>query len=402
MLATIVSIIIAIYLFVNPYLITDVGNTLNITLIMLIIGSLLLPVAAMMTAIAFIPLQRTEEKSIPRLLELFFKDKHIQLTTIWLFLTPILVTLLCFEENAANLITRSVTLGIWVLTLGISADAIHHYLKRISLYLNPYSAIELFTEDARESIRSDRDVKLLGDIDVIAETGLRAANKDLSSLCNHCLNELQIIAKHFMISQKSVSHIEEDPEMKAMGVKDTVSFTLYYLIQRIEMIFDRGLSKKLEPLCSNVITHIGKIALSSAQVDLTLTSYPILVLGKLAKTAQQQGLVDVGVKATLVVQEVAKRIVEECDLSYAELQEPFFSIINTLKILADETFRQDKTTSIPILIKPFQDLKTLFQGETLANHKDTPAIIGEIDRVLAEFETLKEVMSTIPTIPNVG
>ena len=90
----------------------------------------------------------------------------------------------------------------------------------------------------------------------------------------------------------------------------------------------------------------------------------------------------------------------DIDIKYLEIRDPYLSIINGLEVLAKGTFKRDKTTNIAILMQPFKDLKVLFQSEKAKEHQDTPVIMQNIDRVLGEFEALQMVMNTIPPIPD--
>lgn len=153
---------------------------------------------------------------------------------------------------------------------------------------------------------------------------------------------------------------------------------------------------RIEPIASALVSAMGKISISAAGYDLSLMSYPLHFLGKFALAAMEQDLGDAGERASCVLVEVAREVVEKVDLTYAELQEPFFTLIGQLENIAKEIFRKDKSVSFRILTQPFDDLKALFRSEKMVAHQDTPIIIGDIDRVLDEFTQLETVMKTIP------
>jgi hypothetical protein len=125
-------------------------------------------------------------------------------------------------------------------------------------------------------------------------------------------------------------------------------------------------------------------------------------LGKLAKRAQDEGLEETALKASCILSEVAKAIMNDVDIKYLEIKDSYLSIINGLEVLAKGTFKRDKSTNISFLMQPFKDLKELFQSEKARDHQDTPVIMQNIDRVLGEFEALQLVMSTIPPIPQIS
>lgn len=53
---------------------------------------------------------------------------------------------------------------------------------------------------------------------------------------------------------------------------------------------------------------------------------------------------EIGVKASLTLLEVSKSIIEEVDYTYADLKDPFFSIINGLEEIARDTFYMIKVS----------------------------------------------------------
>lgn len=53
------------------------------------------------------------------------------------------------------------------------------------------------------------------------------------------------------------------------------------------------------------------------------------------------------------------------------------------------------------MLRPFQELKELFNNKVMEAHQDTPVIVQNIDRVISEFETLQAVLMTMPPMPNI-
>jgi len=54
-----------------------------------------------------------------------------------------------------------------------------------------------------------------------------------------------------------------------------------------------------------------------------MASYPLHYLGKFAKRAQKEGIQEVGNRATLTLLEVSKVIIEEINIEYVEIKDPF-------------------------------------------------------------------------------
>ena len=254
---------------------------------------------------------------------------------------------------------------------------------------------------AKSSIQNDRETELCDWIDAISEVTGKAIDRSSTSLANEGINELQLIAKNFLVSEKSFSHPIQNAESKKMGISDKISYTLFYLFQRFELINAKAIEKKLEPVCSNLISALGKITVYSAKFDISLVSFPVLYLGKFATQAQKNNLPEVGVKATLTLLEVAKTLINETDSAYLVIKDAYSSIITQMHEIAKEAFRQDRNTRIGLLTQPFRDLKELVTTGKIANHPDTTEIVSKIDNVLAEFDALEMVLKAIPPIPQI-
>jgi hypothetical protein len=257
---------------------------------------------------------------------------------------------------------------------------------------------QLFRQAAKRSIQNDKEADLCEWIDALAEVGSRALDRGGSSLCNEALNELHEVTRLFLEANKTLGHETQDKETAALGIKDKVTYTLFYLFQRLEMIFNKALEKRLEPVCSNVLTVFGKVTIDAAKYDITLASFPLQYMGKLSFEAHQQRLQDIGLKTTCLYLEIAKTLLTEIDITYSELQEPFFTLIHHMDDIAKETFKQNKDIPIKALTQPFRDLRVMFGEGKAATHQDTPVIVADIDRVLAEFDALELVLRSIPPI----
>jgi len=293
--------------------------------------------------------------------------------------------------------SKKYMLVIWTLLLGIAVDFLHHHLKRVMDFLDPFHVVEFFSGSAQECIRDSKEAELCGWIDTLSETSVKAISRNSTSLSLLAADKLRLIARNYLGVAKGITY-HADEDRSKFGGADHVSYTLFYLFQRMELIFDKALKEKLEPVCSKIVTTLGKICIYGAKYDITLASYPVYYIGKLTAKAQYKGLQEVGNRATLTLLEVSKVIVDEVDLQYVEIKETFLTIINNMHEIAKDTFKNDKTVNIRIITQPFYELRELFQSEKMANHQDTPSIISNIDLVLDEFTTLETVMTTMPPV----
>ncbi len=346
-------------------------------------------------------LQNAEKNFTPRVLELFHRDRYIKFTSICLELLPLIAFFIAFVLIAIPTPYRIHMLIFWVILIGITIDLTRGLIRRIQNYLNPYGVVKMMTSAAKSSIRNEEEIELCDWIDGISEISLKAISRNSTSLGCQAVNELQSIAKHFLESSKSISHHLQDAETKRLGIRDKVSFTLFYLYQRLELINDKAIDKHLEPICNSVITALAKISVYTAQFDISLTSYPVRSLGQCALRCQVHQMPETGIKAVLSLLEVSKTILKEVNLNYLMIKEAFFSLIIQMHELSKEIFKQDPNARLDVLMQPFKELKELFSEEKISKHPDTPEIEAKINNVLGEFSALEMVLRTLPPIPQI-
>jgi len=337
----------------------------------------------------------------PRLMEMFQRDHLVHYSHSIVFFFFLLSFGVAIEITALHLFPANFVLIVWVIFLGITIDCLYHVMKRVIRYLNPLHVISFFSGSAQKSIRAANEQDLCDWIDTLSETAIKAISRSSISLSLLAIDKLRSIARNYLHMAKGITYHEgqkSTQKEKKPGIGEHVSYTLFYLFQRLELIFNKALQEKLEPVCSALITILGKISIYGAKFDVSMISYPLHYLGKLAKKAQLNQLPEVANHATLTMLESSKVIVKDVDLQYMEIKESFLSMITHMHEIAKETFRQDKTISIQMLTHPFHELSKLFKGEKMASHQDTPDILKGIDRVLEEFATLETVLQTLPPI----
>lgn len=399
MIGIILSVILAIFFLFNSQPADTISNNHFIAILLSAISIITFFLYCITIVWCFIPLQRIEQNSTPRLFGLLKKDKLLLGIYCWITFFLLLSFFLTTDAILFNHFSKNYLLAGWIIGLGITIDAYHSLLKRLMSYLNPFDNITLFTQQANESIQNDKELDLIESIDSLTEISIKSLNKLRPSLSSQALQELQKIVKKFLESSKSIGHIEADLESKKLGIKDRVSYTLFYVLDKIALINDAAVEKKVEQVVTTVITVLGKITVYCAKFDLTLVSSPIHFVNRCAKMAMHHGMDDIGIKTTITLLEVSKTIIDEVDYTYGDLKDPFFSITNALEEIAKETFLKDKTINLKIITQPFLDLKGLFTNPKVATHQDTPIILQNIDRVLNEYASLELVMRTIPVVP---
>ena len=393
MVGTLFSVLVALYLFFNP-----LPNDLNgisgpFAATLFIIGTLTLLAALFITLFAWTPLQMAEQNATPGVVRAFIKDRHLRLTTTVIIVFLIVTYIFGIDLLIIHKLPPTYLLITWTVLLGISVDFVRHLLHRVMNYFDPEHVIEYFGDRAGESVRKSDFKGACKWFDTFSEIGMKALSNHSNSLCLSSIDKMRLVTKDYLALVKNI-HFNDEEERG-----DHVNYTLFYLFQRIEMLYEAALKQKLEPICSYILTMLGKIAIYCAKFDISVAHFPLFYFGKLTNAAQQKGLDEVGNRATLTMLEVSKMILKEVDLQYVDIKETFSTIVNNMHEIAEETFRKDKSTNISLLTQPFFQLKELFQKGDIASHQDTPFIIASIDQVLNEFSALEAVLNTMPPVP---
>jgi hypothetical protein len=278
-------------------------------------------------------------------------------------------------------------------------DFLYLTIKRIYDYINPFSVLTFFTQAAKESVKNDREIDMCNWVESLSEIAVKSLNRSSNSLCLQSLNEMRDVLRIFFESASSIAHETQDTQSKSEGITDRVSYTLFYFLDRFSLIYHTALEKKIEPVCSAVVTTLGKVSVDAAHCDLSLVSHPVRLIGEFCREAEEHKMKEVPLKGSITLVEASRTIINTVDYTYQDLIDPFTSVINQLNETAKESFRQNKSLNINMLMQPLVDLKTIFQSEKLAAHRDTPAIQAAINNVLAEWETLDSVLRTMPPMP---
>jgi hypothetical protein len=389
MYATLFSLLICFFIIFNPFETNVIPDAQLVGISLIVIASLFVLIQNFALAMAWNPLQNAEKEFTPRIIEVFKRDRLLRFIHFWLLFFPLISYAIAIDLLYLNLFNKIVLLAVWIVFLGIAIDLLSLFFKRILEYINPVSVINQMVNASRQSILQEDEGGLCQWIDALSEVAIKAGQRSSPSLANQALSQLPSILENYFQSAKSIGHQK----------LDKANYILYYLLQRLEMIFHKALEHRLEPICRFAINIAGKITLLAAKYDITLMTLPLRYLGEFALAGQKAKMGDIGDYAACVLLEVAKKILAEVDVTYLEIRDPFFALISQLEEISKEAFRQDRNINIQVLNQPFGELKALFQTEPLAKHQDTPIILQDIDRVTGEFDALGMVLRTVPPIP---
>ncbi len=376
-----------------------ITNTLTLVPIFLLFA------LAFIWAIAFNTFQKAEQNLTPRVLQLVKHDGHLKLYAAGLILVSFLAFFISLNPTVIEYFTnipRFTTLpwiAFWIILIGMGFDFLYLTIKRIYDYINPFSVLTFFTQAAKQSVNADREIDMCNWVESLSEIAVKSLNRSSNSLCLQSLNEMRDVLRIFLDSSKSIAHQTQDKQSLSEGITDRVSYTLFYFLDRFSLIFHTALDKKIEPVCSSIVTTLGKVAVDAANCDFSLVSHPVRFIGDFCREAEEHKMKEVPIKGSITLVEASRAIINDVDYTYQDLIDPFLSVISQLNEMAKESFRENKNLSIKMLMQPLVDLKTIFQSDKLASHRDTPALQAAVNNVLAEWETLDSVLRTMPPIP---
>lgn len=400
MLITFFSIIVSIFLvfYAPPPTGFDVQF---LTVIILTGGTIVFLATVFLNVFLLAPLSHLEQNLVPRLLRHVAKDVRLRFSLIFLF-AFVLVSFSCVAL-VSRILPGSSSYAqdeffiLWMILFGVALDVLKDCLKRYTHLLSSDFQVTQRTNEAISAIRSGRSVSLLNDLDDLAVIASSSVEKSQLSLAALVLQNFPVILTAYFDSTKSIGQPLEQ-EMKKPEKGDETSFVLFYLLQRLELINDKALRERQETICRQMIMTLGKIIQSAAKFDLSLVSFPTHFLAKFGLKSHQHAFGEVGQLTISTLLEISRTILQDTDISYAELLDPFKSIVNGLAAMLRSEFKRHREMNISVLIDPLKTLKKLFQNEKVARHRDTPAILQLIDGCIEEFSVLQQAIRSEPFI----
>lgn len=402
MIGTLLGFVIALLVVIYPGFIADLPNQNLLALALAAISTLTLFIRYFLTGLSFAPLNRMELKATPRIILLFKQDRRMQLLSGYLTGFTIISCFMALNVSFIHLFDKTLLIAAWAILFGVSLDTLQLYSKRILSYLNPYSTSRLIAEEGVRCIQSGREIDLDKWLDSLSETGIKAIINAAPSLSLDAIDHFQELLKTFLSTATTITSLKESKQASEVELGDKISYTLFYALKRLEMINEKALEHRSEIVLNHLITTIGKIIIYAAKYDFSITTEPLHTFTRLTDRARESGYSDITIRASLTLLQLSKMLVSEIDVTYLEIKETFLDIIGKMETLAKDSFKADKSIKIAILMQPFLELKELFSSEKLSAHQDTAVIQQDINRILAEFQTLELVMKTIPPMPKIS
>lgn len=359
-------------------------------LLPLIVGSTLIIILLLIQSYMANPLQRSEHGLTPRVNALMKRN--------WLFIGTHALILFFFFFSFFPFFKPADSrffLLAWTILLGLSLDALIFMVNKYLRFLDPMTYVDEVVYHSRHEVLESKQKDFCAWIDALTELGVKSINTSSLSVAMKSVDGLLSMIESYLESGRrqltNSTHIED--------VIERLNFIIVYFFQRLELIYIKSLESNLEPLSSHIILQTGKVIIYAAKCDSALALSVIHYLGKFNKEASQRGLEELSVKGALTFQQVGIAIIQDRELFSTPIEEIFLSIINHLEAMAKTAFKKNKTINLELLTQPFRKLLAEFQKPDKASHPDAPVIIGELERVIGEFDALGMVLANMPNIP---
>jgi len=392
MIASLIAVVVAAFLTIQTVWWPVKEWPVEIATLFTIVGSLFLLAMILSNFLALIPVQRSSKRTSPKVLELFSSDPKqrwakmgIVLFIFYSFLAPLYIT----EEHLPVLVV------IWIVLLGCAIDFFRLWSHRVLAYCNPSVALKQLKRSSIATASGSQQEKLFPWIDSLTETAIRSIDNVGTSLAIDTLDAMSQTSQAFLQTAtanriKLISGEERDE------YRENVSYTLFYLFDRMETVFNKALTEGSDMTAVSVITTLGKISIFTAKHDPQMASFPVHFIGKFSRRAVIKGMQDVGIKASYTLQEVAKILAEEKIFAGGGFEDLFLSIVKNLDDLSKELFRCDKSINVLSLIAPFAELKKLMNHEQIKDLPEIGKVTNEIDNVIEDFQALQQVVVNVP------
>lgn len=399
MIATLVSLGLAALLYFIPHSDITEADAASILRWFFVVSAFTLISVPLVHALSWLPLQKGEQNSMPHLMEIFSKDKRVQLKTTLLLLFPLITLGLIILDSFGKGFDKYWLILAWVVLFGIMTDLFLKLLSRVRSFLDPFNSIEIFSDEAKAAVGTDDVDGIIASIDSLYEVAARAYDRSNTSLAAQAIYELKEIGVHFLSASKRLANLNKELEDIETKKIDTIGYTFSYLISRLSLLAEKAIHKRYDPLVSQIVSSLGRLAISAAKFDMTLASAPLQAVGNVTSQAVRANLRDVGLKTPYLLVEVARSIAKEADFNYQEIKTPFNSLLSAIDSIDKELFKQDKSISIDTFKQPFIALINLFGEPPFADHQDGPNLKAIASQYLDEYKTLEGVLATLPPIP---
>jgi len=379
-----VATLIAILFLIVFTLIFQGATTLGfLPIIALVAGTLFFLMTPFVKGLTMLPLQAASVETSSRAYHFARRDiRLVLLTLVWISFALFSFFVAAFSADWL--------FPIWAIWLGLSIDAIYLHAYAATGYADPYQLVETCFNNGKRSFDAKHHQEFCTAIDSMAEISLKALYQRSLPLTTEGVSKLDQLAELYLKAKR------EQPPQEEM--KEQVSYTLGFLLHRVQMLFEQAAEDRLEVVANQIVLSMSKLTMSVVKFDMELSSLPLHFLENFFQTAKDYELKEVSINSSIILLEMAKSVLHDPDLREGQISTFMFALIEQMERVAKEMFREDKNTPISLLTDPFRELKQLIETK-LPPFPDSEAISADLDRVLIAFQALESVLKSVPNIP---
>jgi len=336
------------------------------------------------TAFSLQLLQRAAE-AYPSLFAIAERDRGMRCSSFLAFFASTLAFIIAVDWLWLGTFPHKLLLGAFLAAMATAMGALRCHCRQLINYLDPFRALSLIEKRAKQYATTESSQELCDLLGALCDAAARGMSLSQSTLASAALRHIAKVALATF-----------SPKCN----RESQQYILFYLLGQLDSMHQCTVEERQEFLGCEVMSCSGKIALHLGKNDAMLAVSPLQSIGKWAMRGQRATLSAAGVKGSYLLFEITKELMEGPSMS-EELREPLLCALGEMAEVARTAFRQDKKTSIALLMQPLRDLKQLVERGTAAPALRS-ALLVAIQNVLDEFDALQVAMCTLPPLPTSG
>ncbi|MDB6081918.1 MAG: hypothetical protein JWO53_1190 [Chlamydiia bacterium] len=397
-LAVVASFIFALQVFGSVSL-TPADFTLCYT-VMTVVGALVLFSAFFALSFAWMLLQRTEQRSVPRAQELFFSDWSIftHLSTLVIFSLFSYYMVLSSALGVVPQLTR-ILLIAWILFCGIAVDVLYSYLRRIGRYSNHQFLLEKMKRNCLKSISEGREGEGFEWLNNVVEVAQKSIQKGSSHIAVSALSQIVAIIEGYS-GAVNKSFVSNPLRSEGVSFLDKVNYLSFYIGKRLEWIYQCALDSRMIPIADEVIKTLGKISLYFIKSHPPTAYIPLLFIEKCGKVAVEMNCEEGGFQASAMLSELTKKYIAISKQKQASLHDVILLSLRHIEQIVACAFQKNKEINAALLMQPFAEVGQMLGSPEYQEFPDREEIIQELRRCLTKFNALDLVMQKKPQGPS--
>lgn len=403
MLGTIFSIICALFVAFHAYEVPTAFAPIN-SPFFLICSLVLLFISLVKPLLLWPTIVRTQYKIMACAQELYLKDKLIPLSLLYLFVFCLYSLYITLDGPSSSNTAALLMVYSWIIGFGIGFDLLRAAMKRLLQYSQVSFLMQKIATEVEVAVKQKEESKAMQWLEVSIESAARATMDGRINLASNALASLEGVIESYV---KEVARAQVTgpfvQESNTPTFTDKVSYLAIFVCERLQWVFETALQKDMQPIADAIISQLGKLSVFFAKHNTNVASLPLSFLMKCGEIAQKQQETEVVTRALLTLSETAKSLISHAKERNESIRDLILTALMTLEQLVKTMFKQSKDINPVLLMQPFAEIGQFIGQDNMRTFPDREEILGEIRRVLNEFQALQIVTKNMESMaPAVG